>query len=87
MGLEERSVNDSERLDRLRADCDPLIRRLVDKYGHRVGDPEALRGQIGNEIEQLARDYDPACGVPFWPYLVRGATRRAYHLVRDERLH
>ncbi|MFN3649709.1 MAG: RNA polymerase sigma factor [Armatimonadota bacterium] len=74
----------AEEYDRLYAELQPLVRRLLSQYG--VGDEgrRDLAVEIYYRYRQLVNAYDPDRGIPLRPYLVKGLTFSVYTHVRKQ---
>jgi RNA polymerase sigma-70 factor (ECF subfamily) len=71
--------------DALFQELQPLVRRLVSRYGE---DPEVradLPGEIYHRFWRLLEEYEPARGVPLRAYLIRNLTLFAHTYVRGRR--
>lgn len=76
------AVQDTAARDTLFAEFQPLVRRLVRKYGDDTESRRDLEGEIYCLFCELLTAYDPSRGVPLRPYLVRQLTTSVYTAAR-----
>ena len=70
--------------ERLFADFQPLVRRLIKQYGEDAEQRQDLVGEIYCRFCAVLAAYDPARGVPLRPYLVRTLTASVYTYIRSQ---
>lgn len=70
--------------DALFVELQPLIRRLIHRYGKDAEQREDLQGEMYPRFCELLAGYDPKRGVPLRPYLVRMLTLAAYTHARTD---
>lgn len=56
---------------------EPLVSRLVRRYGAGLEDRDELASELHRRFRELLDAYDPRSGVPLYPYLTRALTRTA----------
>ena len=86
-GTESKRPNNSPgppmaNLERLYAEFQPLVRRLIRQYGDTPEVREDLSKGIYHQFRVLVNAYDPARGIPIKPYLVRQLTATIYNYAR-----
>jgi RNA polymerase sigma factor (sigma-70 family) len=60
---------------------EPLVNRLVRRYGVDALTREELEGELQRRFQELLAGYDPRCGIPLNPYLSRALTDSAERYV------
>src|SRR5262249_39254275 len=80
---ERRPILTDEERDALYRDFQPLVRRLIARYGGEVEIRQDLTGEIYCRFCQLVSAYEPERGVPIKAYLVRTLTASVYSYARS----
>lgn len=70
--------------ERLLQQLQPLIRRLVRRYGADRDHQQDLNAEIYHRFLRLYEDYDPRRGIPLTPYLIRNLEVSVYTYVRSQ---